>query len=459
MDAVKSVQSTGMKKSFGNSPAFGGKKMSDKGITSPAMDSKKSASAFTMKGSVDSNKMSPPKSTFGSTPKTMNKASFGAGTPPKSMDSKSFSMKGSMDNKQSSFGAGTPSKSFGSTSPMDNKMKSGMDGIGMKGGLGSDMKGSLNSKQPGGMNSMPPMKGGIGGPMKGMDTKQPGNLGGSNMPPSKGIGGLTAKSGSFAMKGMDNKQPGAVMPPPKTFGSSLDGKKSPSNFGGPNKTMAVNVKGRNISTSKSLSMDNKMSSPGSMDKTSTMKGSTGGSSAFGANGMSPSQPKLGQKSNTMGQQSAVMKGQSSEPGPSFNKSPGSTSPNKAFGTASINSQMLDGFSSPVSVSPGSTLGSSSQGFSKQSVSSFRDGGASNQAESYRASNEMGNSGSYDTSYQGYDNSMDEYGSSQGYDNSMNSSYDQGGQMNSDSMGQDYYTDDYYTDDYSSDNSMRDFRDG
>jgi len=57
MDAVKSVQSTGMKKSFGNSPAFGGKKMSDKGITSPAMDSKKSASAFTMKGSVDSNKM------------------------------------------------------------------------------------------------------------------------------------------------------------------------------------------------------------------------------------------------------------------------------------------------------------------------------------------------------------------------------------------------------------------
>ena len=54
--------------------------------------------------------------------------------------------------------------------------------------------------------------------------------------------------------------------------------------------------------------------------------------------------------------------------------------------------------------------------------------------------------------------MDDYGSSQGYDNSMNSSYDQGGQMNS--MGQeDYYTDDYYTDDYSSDNSMRDFRDG
>lgn len=298
--------------------------------------------------------------------------------------------------------------------------------------------------------------------MKGIDTKQPGNLGASNMPPSKGIGGPTAKSGSFAMKGMDNKQPGAVMPPPKTFGSSpIDGKKTSGSFKGPNKTMAVNVKGRNISTSKSPSMDSKMASPGSMNsgpsKTSTIKGSTGGSSAFGANGMSPSQPKLGQKSNTMGQQSAGMKGQSSGPGPSFNNSPGGSkgvaSPNKSFGATSINSQMLDGFSP---VSPGSALGSSSQGFSKQSVSSFRDGGASNQAESYRASNEMGDSGSYDNSYQGYDNSMDEYGSSQGYDDSMNSSYNQEGQMNS--MG-DYTDEDYYTDNYSSDNSMRDFRDG
>ena len=51
MDGVKSVQSTGMKKSFSNSPSFGGKKMSDKGITSP-MDSKKTSS-FTMKGSAD----------------------------------------------------------------------------------------------------------------------------------------------------------------------------------------------------------------------------------------------------------------------------------------------------------------------------------------------------------------------------------------------------------------------
>ena len=455
MPGVKSVQSTATNKSFGNSPAFGGKKMGDKSITSPTMDGKKSAGAFTMKGSVDSNKMSPPKSTFGSSPKMMNKASFGSGTPPKSMDNKALSMKGLMDNKQSSFGSGTQSKSFGTTSSMDNKMKSGIGGGGMKGGLGSDMKGSA-SKQPGGMNGMPPMKGGIGGPMKGMDIKKPGNLGGSNMPPSKGIGGPTAK------KGTDNKQPGVAMPPPnKTFGSSpMDGKKSSGSIGGPNKTMVVNVKGRNISMSPpSASMDSKMSSPGSMgngpNKTSTMKGATGsGSSAFGANGMSPSQPKLGQKSNTMGQQSAVMKGQSSGPGPSFNKSPVSpTSPNnKAFGTASINSQMLDGFS-PV---PESALGSSSQGFSKQSVSSFRDGGASNQAESYRASNEMGNSGSYDNSYQGYDNSIDKYGSSQGYDNSMNSSYDQGG---SSSMGQDYYTDDYYTDDYSSNNSMRDFRDG
>jgi len=471
MDGVKSVQSTGMKKSLGSSPSFGGKRISDKGITSPTMDGKKSASAFTMKGSVDSNKMSPPKSTFGSSPKMMNKASFGAGTPPKSMDSKSFSMKGSMDNKQSSFGAGTPSKSFGTTSPMDsNKMKSGMGGVGMKGGLGSDMKGSA-STQPGGMSVMPPMKGGIGGPMNGMNSKQPGNLGASNMPPSKGIGGPAAKSGSFAMKGMNSKQPGAVIPSPKTFGSSpMDEKKSSaSSFEGPNKTMAVNVKGRNISTSPpGASMDSKMPSPGMKTSSSgfsmkgmnsQQKGSTaGGSSAFGANGMSPSQPKLGQKSNTMGQQSAVMKGQSSGPGPSFNNSPGSsTSSNNAFGTASINSQMLDGFSS----SPGSALGSSSQGFSKQSVSSFRDGGASNQAESYRANNEMGDSGSYDNSYQGYDNSMDEYGSSQGYDDSINSSYnDQGGQMNSMTMGQeDYYTDDYYTDDYSSDNSMRDFRDG
>jgi len=460
MDGVKSVLSTGMKESFGNSPAFGGKKMSDKGITSP-MDGKKATSSFTMKGSVDSNKMSTSKSTFGSTPKMMNKASFGAGTPPKSMDNKALS-KGSMDNKQSSFGAGTPSKSFGTISPMDsNKMKSGMGGVGMKGGLGSDMKGSA-SKQPGGMNSMPSKMGGVGGPRKGMDNKQPGNLGGSNMPPSKGIGGPTAKSGTFALKGMDNKQPGAVMPPPKTFGSSsMDGKKSSGSVGGPNKTMAVNIKGRNISTSKTPSMDSKMPSPGMKTSSSgfsmkgidsQQKGSTGGSSAFGANGMSPSQPKLGQKSNIMGQPA----GQSSGPGPSFNSSPGSsTSPNKSFGATSINSQMLDGFSS----TPGSASGSSSQGFSKQSVSSFRDGGASNQAESYRASNEMGNSGSYDNSYQGYDNSMDEYGSSQGYDNSMNSSYDQGGQMNSDSMGQDYYTDDYYTDDYSSDNSMRDFRDG
>jgi len=71
----KETGSSPGKKSFGSTPAFG-KKMSDKGITSP-MD-KKSTSSFTMKGSTDSSKSGGMKMDSSSPFKMGDKASFGS---------------------------------------------------------------------------------------------------------------------------------------------------------------------------------------------------------------------------------------------------------------------------------------------------------------------------------------------------------------------------------------------
>ena len=129
-----------------------------------------------------------------------------------------------------------------------------------------------------------------------------------------------------------------------------------------------------------------------------------------------SMPKQGLLNKSMGQPSTNMPKQNSfgnAPMKGSNQSVGglggiSGGQSKTFGAQSINSQMLGGF---ANTSPGS-------GFSKQSMSSFREGDLS--SESYPA--------------------QQEYGESQDYGNQNPS-------------------DNYYTTEDSSSGSMRDFRGG